>query len=157
MQQVFRKSWRATKGAEAGFTLVEVILAAGIMIILCIGTLTVFSHAVVVNRGNNMRSQAQSALQAEAEYYRSLKFVPVGTDAAMAAGTYTRPNRTSADGTVFTVSVVITNKPLTDGTASTEANCTLKEIQIIVQPLNTQTGWLASMNTNLTIQRVRAN
>jgi len=46
---------------------------------------------------------------------------------------------------------------LTDGTASTEANCTLKEIQITVQPLNTQTGWLANMNTNLTIQRVRAN
>src|SRR5258708_21718384 len=155
MQPVFGK-FNDTR-SEAGFTMVEVILAAGIMIILCIGTLTVFSHVVAVNRGNNMRSQAQSVLQEEAEYYRSLKFIPVGSDTALNAGTYNRPNRTSADNTVFTISVVITNKLLIDGTASTDTTCTLKEIQITVQPLNTQTGWLANMNTNLTIQRVRSN
>lgn len=157
MWKELEKIQRAKTRNEVGFTLVEVILAAGIMIILCIGTLTVFSHAVIVNRGNNMRSQAHSVLQEEAEYYRSLKFIPVGSDAELNAGTPSRPNRTSADGTVFSISVVITNKPLINGTASTESTVTLKEFQITTQPVNTQTGWLANMNTNLTIQRVRAN
>ena len=59
------------------------------MIVLCVGTLTVFSYAVRINRGNNLRTQALSVLQLEVEYYRSLKFVPVGTDAALNHGTYT--------------------------------------------------------------------
>src|SRR5436190_16046460 len=97
---------------EAGFTLIEVIIATGIMVILCIGTLTVFSHATKINRGNNLRAQAQSVLQQEVEYYRSLKFIPGAETAAdldnhrpvsdglrgSAAGiTYSRPQRTSAD------------------------------------------------------------
>ncbi|MBA3352180.1 MAG: type II secretion system protein, partial [Blastocatellia bacterium] len=60
-------------GRAGGFTLIEVILAGGIMIILCVGTLTVFSHAVRINSGNNLRAQAQSVLQEEVEYYRSLR------------------------------------------------------------------------------------
>ena len=59
-----------------GFTLVEVIVAASIMIILCVGILTVFSYVVKVNRGENLRAQALSVMQAEVEYYRGLKFVP---------------------------------------------------------------------------------
>src|SRR6188768_339013 len=94
-------------GRECGFTLVEVIIAAGIMIILCIGTLSVFTHAVKVNTGNNLRSQAQSVLQQEVEYYRSLKFVPGAQTTAdltnhrlaeIYAGTISRPARTAADG-----------------------------------------------------------
>ena len=141
----------------AGFTLIEVIVAAGLMIILCIGTLTVFTHAIKINQGNNLRSQAQSVLQQEAEYYRSLRFVPVGSDAGLNAGTPTRPNRTSSDGTVFTISVTITNKPLVTGVASTDATVTLKEIQITAAPLVARTGWLSNLGTNMTIQRVRAN
>jgi len=141
----------------AGFTLIEVIVAAGLMIILCIGTLTVFTHAIKINQGNNLRSQAQSVLQQEAEYYRSLRFVPVGSDAGLNAGTPTRPNRASSDGTVFTISVTITNKPLVTGVASTDATVTLKEIQITAAPLVARTGWLSNLGTNMTIQRVRAN
>jgi type II secretory pathway pseudopilin PulG len=143
--------------AIRGFTLVEVIVAASIMIVLCIGTLTVYTYVIKINAGNNLRSQAQSVLQQEAEYYRSLKFVPIGSDTGLNAGTYSRPNRTSADGTVFTLSVVITNLPLVGGAASSDSTVTLKQIQITAAPLVTRTGWLSNLNTNLTIQRVRAN
>ena len=141
----------------AGFTLVEVIIAGTIMIILCVGTLTTFSYAVKINAGNNLRSQAQSVLQQEAEYYRSLKFVPSGADADMDAGTHNRPNRTSADGTAFTMTADVTNLPLWDGTASTNTTATMKEITITATPVNAQAGWLANLHTTLTIQRVRAN
>ncbi len=59
-----------------GFTLVEVVVAASIMIILCVGLLTVFSYVTKINRGENLRMQALSVLQKEIEHYRSLKFIP---------------------------------------------------------------------------------
>ena len=142
---------------RAGFTLIEVMVAGMLMIILAVGLLTVTSHAVMLNRGNNIRIQAQSALQAEAEYYRSLRFVPIGSDTAMNANTYTRPNRVTADNSNFALSVVIINKPSVTNTATNDANATLKEITITATPAVAQTGWLANLNTNLTIQRVRGN
>ncbi len=142
-----------------GFTLVEVMMAASIMIILCVGTLSVFSYAIKINVGNNMRSQALTVLQAEVEYYRSLKFVRNTdvSDTQLYAGTYTRPPRSSADGTAFNVTVTITNKGYSDPLNQTEANCTLKEITINTVMANPQPGWLANMRTDLTIYRVRAN
>ncbi|HEX3100986.1 MAG TPA: type II secretion system protein, partial [Pyrinomonadaceae bacterium] len=104
---------------DDGFTLVEVLIAGAIMIILCVGILTVFSYAVKVNSGNNLRIQAQSVLQQEVEYYRSLKFVPGAETTAdlpnhrrpelygSSAGiTYTRPQRTAADGQVFNITAI---------------------------------------------------
>jgi type II secretory pathway pseudopilin PulG len=145
---------------NSGFTLVEVIIASVIMIILCVGTLTVFSYAVRINRGNNLRVQALSILQKEIEYYRSLKYVPVGSDAALNAGTFANlRTRTSPDGRVFNISVTIDNDPYTTGVQTTpsDANCKFKEITIIAVPQIAETSWLADLKTNVTIQRVRAN
>ncbi len=51
---IFERSRRGVKG----FTLIEVMIAASIMIILSVGTLAVYSHASRINAGNNLRSQA---------------------------------------------------------------------------------------------------
>lgn len=51
-----------------GFTIPEVIVAGSIMIVLCVGTLSVFSYVVRINRGNALRMQALSVLQAKVEY-----------------------------------------------------------------------------------------
>ena len=139
-----------------GFTVVEVIVAGSVMIILCVGLLSVFSYVVQINRGENVRAQALSILQEEVEYYRSLKFVPVGSSTALNANTYTNyrsaADRTSADGRVFNVTTVITNL---NGTS--DANCTFKQIQVTATPATAETGWLANLQTTVTIQRVRAN
>jgi len=142
-----------------GFTLIEVLIAAAIMIILCVGTLSVFSYVVKINTGNNMRSQALTVLQAEVEYYRSLKFVRDTTvsDTQLNAGNYNRGTRLSADNTSFNVTVTITNKSFTDPANQTEANCTLKEITINTVMTNPQPSWLANLRTDLTIYRVRGN
>ena len=143
----------------SGFTLVEVLMSASIMIILCVGTLSVFSYAVKINAGNNLRSQALTVLQAEAEFYRSLKYVPGAglSDVRLNAGTYTRPQRASMDGTLFNSSVIITNRSHLDPANPTEGNCTLKEIRIITVMANPQPGWLANLQTEITILRVRSN
>ena len=161
---------------ESGFTLIEVMIAAAIMIILCIGTMTVFEHAVKINYGNNMRSQAQSVLQAEVEYYRSLKFIAggesgtncpsyrssdlCGPNTGLGLNPITRPQRTSSDGQVFNISVTVKN--LQFSSATDEVHATYKEITVTATPVLAQTarpGWLsdATLDTKITFQRVRAN
>jgi len=139
-----------------GFTIPEVIVAGVIMIIICVGTLTVFTTAVRYNRGNNLRMQALSVLQLEAEYYRQLKFVPVGTPTNLNAATYTNVRqRTAADGRVFNITVVITN---VDPAGSNESSVQLKQIAISARPVVAENeGWLQNLGTNLTIQRTRSN
>jgi prepilin-type N-terminal cleavage/methylation domain-containing protein len=155
-----RKSCRPGQRLESGFTLIEVMVASSIMVILSIGVLSVFSFAVRINAGNNLREQALTVLQKEVEYYRSLKYVPneAQSDPALVAGSYTRPDRTSEDGTVFHISVDIDNNLATaapDGIP--EANYTLKQITIHATPANPRHGWLADLHTDITFQRVRSN
>lgn len=145
---------------DLGFTLVEVIIASVVMVILCVGTLTVFSYAVRVNRGNNLRAQALSVLQQEVEYYRSLKFVPVGSNPALNAGTFPDlRTRTSPDGRVFRISVTIDNDPFTTGVQTTpvDGTCKFKEITVTAEPQVQEENWLADLKTKVTFQRVRSN
>lgn len=156
--------------SEKGFTLPEVIVAGIVMVILCVGLLTVFSYVTNVNRGNNIRAQALAALQQEIEIYRSLRFVPGLHTAAdlpnhrhpqLYAGTWTRPQITSASGMVFNVTVTVTNLSYEprQPPSETEEACTFKEIVITAVPAVTQEGWLsdANLRTKITMQRVRTN
>ena len=146
---------RILKQTNRGFTLIEVLIAGGIMIILCVGTLAVFSHASKINTGNNLRAQAQSVLQEEIEYFRSLRYVPAQTDPLLTQGTKNLPARTSADGKVFTMTANVTN---IFPASSNDANCTLKQIVITAVPAVAPTdNWLSDLNTKVTIQRVRSN
>lgn len=137
-----------------GFTIPEVIVAGSIMIILCVGTMTAYVQAIKLNRGNNLRMQALAVLQLEVEFYRSLKFVPVGTDNLLNAGTFTNVRtRQSADGRVFNISVVIE-----DLQTAANGTPTFKEINISAVPQIAETeGWLQNLNTQVTVQRVRSN
>lgn len=145
-----------------GFTLVEVIIAASLMIVLCVGTLSVFSYVIKINRGENVRMQALSVLQQDVEFYRTLKFVPVNSDSRLDGGTYSNVRtRNSADGKTFVISVTVDNDPYTAGIQTAvnvpEATCKFKEIKITAVPQTAETGWLANLKTDVTIQRVRAN
>lgn len=144
---------------NGGFTLVEVILAGTLLIILCVGILMVFSNIVQRNRGENLRMQALSVLQKDVEFYRSLKFVPVGSAAQLNGGTYSNVRtRTSEDGRVFVISATVDNDPTTPVIdTGNEAACTIKEIRIWAVPQIVETGWLSDLRSEVTIQRVRSN
>lgn len=151
-----------------GFTVIEVLVAGSLLIILCVGLLSVFSYVTKINSGNNVRMQALAALQQEIEVYRSLRFIPGLRTAAdlpnhrpahLYAGTFTRPQITSASGMVFNVTVTVTNLSYTPGQPASEQACTFKEIVITAVPAVTQQGWLsdANLRTSITLQRVRTN
>jgi len=142
-----------------GFTLIEVVMATVILVILCAGTLSVLSHVSKINTGNNLRAQAQSVLQKKAEYYRSLLFVQSGQDANLNGRNEQNVGTlTSADGIVFNLFVTIDNDPFTANVQTgNDAATKFKEIKIRAVPQTNQPAWLANLNTQLTIQRVRGN
>lgn len=142
--------------SSAGFTIPEVIIAGVILIIICVGTAQTFVVATRYNRANNLRMQALSVLQKNVEYYRSLKFVPVGTDTLLNEGTHALGNQQSKDLQWFTVTATVVNLPV--GTA--EGTATLKEITIEAYPqVADPESWLsnANLNTRVTVQRTRGN
>jgi hypothetical protein len=55
---------------------------------------------------------------------------------------------------VFNISVTVVN---ISPTPITEQTCRFKEITINATPSVAETGWLADLKTNVTIQRVRIN
>ena len=168
MTEVMKIARRKT--VAAGFTLPEVIVAGAIMIILCVGILTVYSHVIKLNRGNYIRLQALTVLQREVEEFRSFRFVPGTTDARLIANSY--PNyktgvlSTNPDGVVgnaddgipFNISVDISNDPSGNlDPDPAEDVCEFKQITIRAVMQNAQQGWLSQLNTEVTIQRVRSN
>ncbi len=172
IRQIVNQSFDYSQSGKArrdeGFTLIEVMIAASIMIVLSVGVLSVFSYVVKINRGENLRTQAQSVLQQEIEFYRSLKFIPGAQttsdlpnhrNSVLYAGTHTRPNRTSADGNqIFNITVIVTNLSYVPAGTTDEAHCTLKQIKVEAKlPPGQETGWLANLRTDVTIQRVRSN
>jgi type II secretory pathway pseudopilin PulG len=137
------------------------MVSAVIMIILAVGTMSVFAYVIRLNRGENLREQALSVMQKQIEHYRSLKFVPNAsglTSSELNACTRTQVTFGgpfySADGRQFNLFVTITNLP--EGT--TDATTNLKEITVEAVPtLPEADGWLQNLDTTVTFQRVRAN
>jgi prepilin-type N-terminal cleavage/methylation domain-containing protein len=154
------------KPNDRGFTLPEVLVAASIMIILAVGTLSVFAYVVRINRGENLREQALSVMQKEIEHYRSIKFVPAASSASSPElDGRTRTQITfggpffSADGREFNLFITIDNDPSTSGIQpGNDATCKFKEIKIEAVPtVPERDGWLQNLDTSVTFQRVRSN
>ena len=146
-------------GRSDGFTLIEVIIASSMMIVLVVGVLSAFSYATNINRANNIRSQALTILQNEAEYYRSLRFKRSSTpDPALDARVnHSLGIKKSGDGTDFNVTVTIENLPNTPGGAApSNAAVTLKRITIEAEQVGDKGTWFGG-KTNLSILRVKAN
>jgi prepilin-type N-terminal cleavage/methylation domain-containing protein len=145
---------------QKGFTIPEVLTAATIMVILCVGTLSVFSYVIKLNRGNNLKMQALSVLQREVEDFRSFKFIPTGSDTRLNAGTYAT-YKTGVQSTcafspcrTFNISVTIVNVDTLD-----DANTKFKQITISAVPQVEDTEvWLKNnkLGTSVTVQRVRS-
>jgi Tfp pilus assembly protein PilV len=139
-----------------GFSVIEVIIAALIVSILCIGVLTVFSQVVNMNRGNATRLQALQILDAEVDSYRSMSFAAGAIDSRLIAGTATPRVVSSADGTEYSVSVeVVDLANQTAGQVPAAASVTLKRITISVSRVSASSEWSARP-VSATVLRVRA-
>lgn len=155
---------------ESGFTLIEAVIAMVILTVCLLSVVTIFTHAVRFNTGNNTRQQALAVLQGEVERLRAAKFMPsakiqgnpnvlTGTDDLLKGGT--RPVKTvpGADQSSYRVEIAVNNFPFNDGVLNNdESTTTLKEITVTVTPL-TPTGytWTTAVQTRAVFRRVRGN
>jgi prepilin-type N-terminal cleavage/methylation domain-containing protein len=145
-------------GAEAGFTLMEVVVAMVILLVALLGVFGTFTYAINYNAGNNSRSQALAVLQQEVELMRSIKFTPNFTEPALTGGVKASKAVASADGNRFRVDVTVDNDPFTSGLQTTEgAAVTIKEVKITVTLENPSPGWQTAVPSTVVLRRVRAN
>ena len=146
----------SNKSDDAGFSLIEVIIAMVVLLVALLGVFTVFTFTINYNAGNNSRAQALSVLQRETELLRCAKFTPFMTDADLTGGEKPPKFVVSGDGSRFVVNTIVDDDPFTAGT-QTNVTKTLKEITVTVRLESPTPGWQTAVPTTTVLRRVKAN
>lgn len=139
---------------QAGFSLMEVIIALVILLIALLGVFYTFTYAVGYNSGNTQRSQALQILQQEAETIRAAKYSPYLIDYVLIGGEKPPKVVTTADGNIYLVEITVDDDPFTAG-VQTDNTKTLKEITISVTSENVVSLWQSSVPTRVVFRRAR--
>ncbi len=134
-----RSSESEDKNNAKGFTLLETSIALVVMMVVTLGTASLFVYAINYNNGSNDQSLALAVAQQRME---RLRRTPYG-DASLAAQTTTET--VISAGRSYTVITTICS------TSDCGGNATLKVITVQVTPQNTAT-W-ASRPATLVSQR----
>ena len=143
---------------EKGSSLIEVTIALLILLIALLGVFVTFAYAVNYNTANNSRVQALAVLRQQVELLRSAKFTPQITDANLIGGTRPALIVPAADGSRLQINLAVDNDLVTGGIQSTnESTTTIKEITLLITPVNTTAGWQLTPQATVVLRRVRAN
>jgi len=152
---------------QAGFSLIEVVIALLIIMICLLSVAAVFTFVVNQNAGNKSRAQALAVLQLEAETIRAAKFNGSTTDATLLGGAQAQRLVTAENGNAFLVDVEVDNDPTVDGLQNEAyvclspqgdaVPCSLKEITITVSFAAPTPGWQTAVPAVLRLRRVRGN
>ena len=145
------KKNKSRKG-EQGFTLIETSIGLVIMLVVTLGSASLFAYAVRNNNGGQDRAQALAIAQTALETLRNARFTVTTTDpilqatpAAPAPQTVYRENRP------YTVIARIDDVP----PAIAGAPTTLKTITLTVIPQKAGSIW-ASQPVTIVTQRARS-
>ena len=120
-------------GAEqSGFTLLEAVIALLIMLIVALGSASLFSFSIYNNSGGTDRATSLAIAQQALERLRSAQFNSTTTDAVLNGGT-TPQTGIVRDGRQFTLTVAVDDNPSTQAIdVNTATN--LKGITVTVVP-----------------------
>lgn len=151
-----KKQIQKTKSSEAGFSLIEVVLALVILLVALLGVFMAFTWSVIYNAGNNSRSQALAILQQQVERSRSAKFTPAVTDSTLEGGVQPVKLVVLPNNNKFRVNIAVDDDPNTAG-VQIDNSTTVKEIIIAVSLDRPTPGWQTSVPATVVLQRVRSN
>jgi len=153
--------------SQAGFSLIEVVIALLIIMIVLLGVFTVINYSITYNAANKARSQALAVLQEEVEALRSAKFNASNIDPILEGGVKPEKSVDGADGLSFLVNITVDNDPNVEGTQDETyqclspqgdpVDCALKEITVDAQLAAPSPGWQVAVPTRVVMQRVRGN
>lgn len=135
---------------ERGFTLIETSIALLIMMIVMLGSASLFAFSVFNNTSGSDRAQTLAVAQQTLETLRSARFSTVGTDSVLNAGTITQNNvmRGGLNGSGA--------RPYTIVSTIVDTTPTIKTITVTVTPTGAGPAWATGAAASLTIVTQRA-
>jgi type II secretory pathway pseudopilin PulG len=137
-------NWR-----EAGFSLIEAVIALLLMMIVALGSASLFSFSIYNNSGGSDRATSLAIAQEALEVLRSAQFNTTTTDASLSGGT-TEQAAVVRDGRTFRVTRIIDDLPSTAGMDINPAT-TLKGITVTVVPQSIGRGWAFGAGGTVTL------
>lgn len=142
---------------QSGFTVLETTIALVLMLIVALGSASLFSFSVYNNSGGSDRAVAMALAQQAMEALRSVPFSSTTIDPTLNAGTVTQTG-VVRDGRLFNVTRIVDDNPATPA-IETDVNSTLKQITVVVTPQSIGRGWAAGAGGTITLitQRSMAN
>ena len=138
----------AVEGAgEDGFSLIETTIAMLLMLIVALGSASLFSFSIYNNSGGSDRAVSIALAQQAMEAMRGATFNGTTTDARLNAGTVVQ-NGVLRDGRSFTLTRTVADN-----------SSTLKTITITARSQSIVTGWASGAGGTITLisQRSRAD
>lgn len=139
---------------EVGFTLLETTIALVLMMIVALGSASLFSFSVYNNTGGSDRAASLAIAQQALEALRGARFSITITDAALAGGTVVQ-NGIIRDGRSFNLTRVVDDNPTTAAVDVIPAS-TLKGITVTVTAQSTGAGWASGAGGTVTLRTIRA-
>jgi Tfp pilus assembly protein PilV len=142
---------------QSGFTLVEAVIALLLMLVVALGSASLFSFSIYNNSGGTDRATALSIAQQTMERFRSAQFNSTVTDVSFNAGTTVQPT-VVRDGRRFGVTVTVDDNPATTAIDVNPAT-NLKGIRVAVVPQSIGKGWAFGASGTITLftQRSRSD
>jgi hypothetical protein len=141
---------------QSGFTLLEACIALLLMMVVALGSASLFSFSIYNNSGGSDRATSMAIAQEALERLRSAEFSSTTTDASLAGGT-TVQTGVVRDGRTFTITRTIDDDPTTiGGTPEVSATSNLKSITIAVMPESIGGGWAFGAGGTVTLVTQRA-
>lgn len=140
--------------SESGFTLLETTIALLLLMIVALGSASLFSFSVYNNSGGSDRATSLAIAQQTLEALRSVQFNATTTHASLNGGTFA-PIGVVQDGRLFTINKIIDDNPATDA-VDVNATSTLKAIRVTVSPQSIGRGWAAGAGGTVTLMSQRA-
>ncbi len=134
---------------EAGFSLIEAVIALLLMMIVALGSASLFSFSIYNNSGGSDRATSLAIAQEALEVLRSAQFNATTTDASLTGGTTVQP-AVVRDGRTFSVTRIVDDVP---STAAVDINAatTLKGITVTVVPQSIGRGWASGVGGTVTL------
>jgi Tfp pilus assembly protein PilV len=142
---------------DVGFSLLEAVIALLLMMIVALGSASLFSFSVYNNSGGSDRATGLAIAQQALERLRSAQFNSTTTDASLNGGTTVQAG-VLRDGRTFTVTRVIDDLPSTTA-IDVDPATNFKGITITVVPQSMGRGWAFGAGGTVTLitQRSRTD
>lgn len=148
---------RFTDSRQSGFTILETTIAMLLMLIVALGSASLFSFSIYNNAAGSDRAVSLAIAQQALETMRGARFTTATTDARLNGGTLVQ-NGVVRDGRSFSLTTIIDDNPATTA-VEVNPNTTLKSITITVQSQSIGRGWATGAGGRVTLitQRARAD